>query len=152
MKKRLFKVRVESSANESLDDKDPSKQGRSMIEEIDQDIGVTLVQIDAEDQGRFDDETNFDAGFYKVQVTLTQDCAQGEAHSQEDQPEDHLGVLSASKVLADAAIKNVHAYTRRRAISTGSGGISTASRLFSTVEESFSTVGVLMPISTAGMV
>ncbi|GJX71804.1 hypothetical protein Tco_0308975 [Tanacetum coccineum] len=104
------------------------------------------------DQGRFDDETNFDAGFYKVQVTPTQDSAQGEAHSQEDQPEDHLGVLSAAKVLADAAIKNVHAYTRRRAISTGSGGISTASRLFSTAEESVSTVGALMPISTAGMV
>ncbi|GJS95152.1 hypothetical protein Tco_0802120 [Tanacetum coccineum] len=43
MKRRLFK-------------------GRSMIEEIDQDAGVTLVQIDAEDQGRFDDETNFDVG------------------------------------------------------------------------------------------
>nr|GEV82533.1 hypothetical protein [Tanacetum cinerariifolium] len=43
------------------------KKGKSMIEEIDQDAGVTLVQIDAEDQGRFDDETNFDVGFYKVQ-------------------------------------------------------------------------------------
>ncbi|GKG20936.1 hypothetical protein Tco_0380737, partial [Tanacetum coccineum] len=56
-----------------------------MIEEIDQDAGVTLV-------------------------TPT--------HSQEDQPEDQLGVFSAAKVLADAA-KNVHTYTRRRrAVST----------------------------------
>ncbi|GKE31939.1 hypothetical protein Tco_1451261, partial [Tanacetum coccineum] len=55
----------------------------------------------------------------------------------EDQPEDQLGVLSAAKVLADAAKTNVHTYTRRRrAVSTGSGGISTA-------EESVSTVGKL---------
>ncbi|GKB79952.1 hypothetical protein Tco_0946847 [Tanacetum coccineum] len=54
----------------------------------------------------------------------------------EDQPEDQLGVLSAAKVLADAAKTNVHTYTRRRrAVSTGSGGISTA--------------GTSMPISTA---
>ncbi|GJR71764.1 ribonuclease H-like domain-containing protein [Tanacetum coccineum] len=32
----------------------------------------------------------------------------------EDQPEDQLGVLSAAKVLADAAKTNVHTYTRRR--------------------------------------
>ncbi|GJX14163.1 hypothetical protein Tco_0205921 [Tanacetum coccineum] len=65
--------------------------------------------------------------------------------NQEDQPEDQLGVFSAAKVLADAA-KNVHIYTRtRRAVSTGSGGVST-------VEESVSTAGASMPISTAGMV
>ncbi|GKD93865.1 hypothetical protein Tco_1373702 [Tanacetum coccineum] len=41
----------------------------------------------------------------------------------EDQPEDQLGVLSAAKVLAYAA----KTYTRkRRAVSTGSDGISTA--------------------------
>ncbi|GJX13724.1 putative ribonuclease H-like domain-containing protein [Tanacetum coccineum] len=153
MKRRLYKVRVESSANENLNEEDPSKQGRSMIEEIDQDTGVTLVQIDAEDQGRFDDETNFDAGFYKDQVTPTQDSAQGEAHSQEDQPKDHLGFLSAAKVLADAARKNVHTYTRIiRGVSTDSGGISTASSLFSTAKESVSIVGASMPVSTAGMV
>ncbi|GJR05279.1 hypothetical protein Tco_0528263 [Tanacetum coccineum] len=62
----------------------------------------------------------------------------------EDQPEDQLGVLSATKILADAAKTNVYTYTRkRRAISTGSGGISTASRLFSTA-------GASMPVSTAG--
>nr|GEV68443.1 hypothetical protein [Tanacetum cinerariifolium] len=68
--------------------------GRSMIKEIDQDAGVTSVQIDVEDQGRFDDEIDFDD---EVQVTPTQFSAQGEAHSQEDQPEDQLGVLSAAK-------------------------------------------------------
>ncbi|GKB94459.1 hypothetical protein Tco_0980596, partial [Tanacetum coccineum] len=91
---------------------DSSKQGR-MIEEIDQDTGVTLF-------------------------TPT--------YSQEDQPEGQLGVFSAAKVLVDAAKENVHTYTRRRrAVSTGSGGISTA-------EESISTAGTSMPVSTAGMV
>nr|GEW96230.1 hypothetical protein [Tanacetum cinerariifolium] len=51
MKRRLFKVRVESSTEANLDEEDPSKQEKSMIEEIDQDAGVTLVQIDAEDKG-----------------------------------------------------------------------------------------------------
>ncbi|GKF05471.1 hypothetical protein Tco_0036139, partial [Tanacetum coccineum] len=73
-------------------------------------------------------------------------------HSQEDQPEEQLGVFSAAKVLTDAA-KNVNIYTRRRrAVSTGSGGVSTASRLFSNVEESVSTASASMPVSTAGMV
>ncbi|GJY37514.1 hypothetical protein Tco_0422892 [Tanacetum coccineum] len=98
-------------SDDEEDSEDSSKQGR-MIEEIDQDAGVTLV-------------------------TPTQG---------EDQPEDQLGVLSAAKVLADAAKTNVHTYTRRRrAVSTGSGGISTA-------EESVSTAGASMPVSTAGMV
>nr|GEV82955.1 hypothetical protein [Tanacetum cinerariifolium] len=98
------------------------------------------------DQGRFDNETNFDTGFYKV-------GAQGKAHSQEDQPEDQLGVLSVAKVLADAARKIVQTYTRRRrAVSTGSCRISTASRLFSTAKESVSTTGASMPVSTTGMV
>ncbi|GKC08238.1 hypothetical protein Tco_0999848, partial [Tanacetum coccineum] len=56
-------------SDDEEDLEDSSKQGR-MIEEIDQDAGVTLV-------------------------TPT--------HSQEDQPEDQLGVFSAAKVLADAA-------------------------------------------------
>ncbi|GJQ98351.1 hypothetical protein Tco_0009490 [Tanacetum coccineum] len=105
-------------SDDEEDLEDSSKQGR-MIEEIDQDAGVTLV-------------------------TPT--------HSQEDQPEDQLGVFSAAKVLADAA-KNVHTYTRRKkAVSIGSGGVSTASRLFSTAEESVSTSGASMPVSTAGTV
>ncbi|GKC18170.1 hypothetical protein Tco_1014952 [Tanacetum coccineum] len=71
-----------------------------------------------------------------------------------DQLEDQLGVFSAAKVLADATKKrrevvNVHSYTRiRKAISTGSGGISTARGLFSTAEESVSTGGASMPVST----
>ncbi|GJW91222.1 hypothetical protein Tco_0168775, partial [Tanacetum coccineum] len=118
IKRRLFKVRVESSADENLDEEDPSIQGRSMIEEIDQDAGVTL------------------------------DSAQGEALSQEDQPEDHLRVLSAAKVLADAARINVHAYTRRRrAVSTGSGGISTTSTLFRSAKESVSTTGMVQEVN-----
>nr|GEU49374.1 hypothetical protein [Tanacetum cinerariifolium] len=47
----------------------------------------------------------------------------------------------------------VHTYTRRRrAVNTGSDGISTASRIASTVEESVSTAGASMPVSTAGMI
>ncbi|GKF57710.1 hypothetical protein Tco_0171247, partial [Tanacetum coccineum] len=77
-------------------EKDASKQGRSMIEDIDQDAGVSLVQIDAEDQGRFKDETD----------------------SQGSQPEDQLGVLSAAKILTNVA--RVHTYSRtRRIVSTG---------------------------------
>ncbi|GJW16396.1 putative ribonuclease H-like domain-containing protein [Tanacetum coccineum] len=98
-------------SDDEEDSEDSSKQGR-IIEEIDQDAGVTLVTP-----------------------------IQGE-----DQPEDQLGVLSAAKVLVDAAKTNVHTYTRRRrAVSTGSGGISNA-------EESVSTAGASMPVSTAGMV
>ncbi|GJW27339.1 hypothetical protein Tco_0041150 [Tanacetum coccineum] len=69
--------------------------------------------------------------------------------SQEDQSEDQLGVLSAAKVLADVAKKNVNTYTRRRiTVSTGSEEVSTTSRIFSTAEESVSTAGVSMPVST----
>ncbi|GKA27416.1 hypothetical protein Tco_0713584 [Tanacetum coccineum] len=56
------------------------KKGRSMIKEIDQDTGITLVQVNDEDQ-----------------VTPTKVSAQGKAHTQQDQPEDHLRVLSAAK-------------------------------------------------------
>nr|GEU69754.1 putative ribonuclease H-like domain-containing protein [Tanacetum cinerariifolium] len=71
----------------------PLSRGHTLgSEEINQDAGVTLVQIDVEDQGIFDDE---------VQVTPTQVSAQGEGHSQEDQPEDQLGVLSSAKQKQD---------------------------------------------------
>nr|GEY03774.1 xylulose kinase-1 [Tanacetum cinerariifolium] len=43
-------------------------------------------------------------------------------------------------------------YTRRRVVSTSSGGVNTASRMISTDEESVKTAGALMPVSTAGMV
>ncbi|GKC46925.1 hypothetical protein Tco_1064647 [Tanacetum coccineum] len=42
------------------------KVKRSMIEDIDQDAGVTLVQIDAEDQWRFEDETNTQLEFILI--------------------------------------------------------------------------------------
>ncbi|GJT53270.1 hypothetical protein Tco_0988324 [Tanacetum coccineum] len=83
-------------SDDDMASEDSSKQGR-MIEEIDQDVGVTLVT--------------------PIKVS-----------SQEDQPKDQLGVLSAAKVLVDAA--RVHTYSkRRRAVSTGSGRVSTASRI-----------------------
>ncbi|GKD57029.1 hypothetical protein Tco_1290416, partial [Tanacetum coccineum] len=96
------------------------EEGR-MIEEIDQDVGVTLV-------------------------TPTK------VSSQEDQPEDQLGVLSAAKVLADAA--RVHTYSkRRRAVSTGSGGVSTASRRRRAVSTGSGGVSTTSRIvSTAGMI
>ncbi|GJZ58123.1 hypothetical protein Tco_0613617 [Tanacetum coccineum] len=89
---------VVSDDEEDLEDS--SKQGR-MIEEIDQDAGVTLV-------------------------TPT--------HSQEDQPEDQLGVFSAAKVLADVAKENVYIYTRRRrAVSTGKESVNTVGSLMTVV-------------------
>nr|GEW10705.1 hypothetical protein [Tanacetum cinerariifolium] len=73
---------------------------------------------------------------------------QREAHGQEDQPEDQLGVFSAAKVLVDAA--KVHTYSRRRrTVSTGSGGISTASRLFSIAKEPVSTTGISQEVNIA---
>nr|GEV59108.1 hypothetical protein [Tanacetum cinerariifolium] len=67
--------------------------------------------------------------------------------SQDDQPKDQLGVLSAAKILADAT--RVHTYSRRRrTISTGSGGVGTASRIICTVEKTVSIAGVSMPVST----
>ncbi|GJW54366.1 hypothetical protein Tco_0098451 [Tanacetum coccineum] len=109
--RRRAKV-VISDAEE--DEEDSSKQGRSLIEEMDLDAGISLVPPHVADQGRFDD----------TQVS--------------DQPEEQLGVFSAAKVLADAAeqrrdVENVQTYTRRRrAVSNGSGGVSTASELVST--------------------
>ncbi|GKC74947.1 putative ribonuclease H-like domain-containing protein, partial [Tanacetum coccineum] len=51
LKRRLFKVRIESSAEKSLgDQEDVSKQGRN---EIDQDEGISWFQEDAETQGRY---------------------------------------------------------------------------------------------------
>ncbi|GJW37704.1 hypothetical protein Tco_0060624 [Tanacetum coccineum] len=97
------------------DEEDSSKQGRSLIEEMDLDVGISLVPPHVADQRMFDD-------------TLVS-----------NQPEEQLGVFNAAKVLADAAeqrrdVENVQTYTRRRrAVSTGSGGVSTASELVSIV-------------------
>ncbi|GKE85674.1 hypothetical protein Tco_1559416 [Tanacetum coccineum] len=70
--------------------------------------------------------------------------------TQEDHPEDQLGVLSAAKILTDVA--RVHTYSRRRTISTGSGEVSTASRIIDTAKDTCSTTGASMPVSTAGLV
>ncbi|GKF62334.1 hypothetical protein Tco_0182388, partial [Tanacetum coccineum] len=63
--KRLYKIgskaMVASSGEESLGEKDASKQYRK-IDDIDADEGVTLVDEIVEDQGRFNDEEMFDAG------------------------------------------------------------------------------------------
>ncbi|GJR06173.1 hypothetical protein Tco_0529157 [Tanacetum coccineum] len=95
------------------DEEDSSKQGRSLIEDMDLDVGISLVPPHVVDQGRFDD----------THVS--------------DQPEEQLGVFSTVKVLAYAArirrgVENVHTYTRRRTVSTGNGRVSTASGLVST--------------------
>ncbi|GJR48313.1 retrotransposon protein, putative, ty1-copia subclass [Tanacetum coccineum] len=61
------------------DEEDYSKQGRSLIEELDLDAGISLVPPHAADQGRIDD----------TQIS--------------DQPKDQLGVFSAATALADAS-------------------------------------------------
>ncbi|GKB11383.1 hypothetical protein Tco_0845306, partial [Tanacetum coccineum] len=94
------------------DGEDPSKQGRSLIKELDLDTGISLVPPHAADQGRIDD----------TQIS--------------DQPEEQLGVFSATTALADAArrrqsVENVKTYIiRNRLISTVD--VSTASELGST--------------------
>ncbi|GJT25820.1 retrovirus-related pol polyprotein from transposon TNT 1-94, partial [Tanacetum coccineum] len=56
LKRRLFKVRIESSADKSLgDQEDASKQGRNIVES-DQDEEISFVQEDAETQGRYDQD------------------------------------------------------------------------------------------------
>ncbi|GJT55797.1 hypothetical protein Tco_0990851 [Tanacetum coccineum] len=107
--KRRAKV-VISDAEE--DEEDPSKQGRSLIKELDLDAGISLVPPHAADQERIDD----------TQIS--------------DQPEEQLGVFSAATALADAtrrtqSVENVQTYTRRsRLVSTAD--VSTASELGST--------------------
>ncbi|GKA96088.1 hypothetical protein Tco_0818183 [Tanacetum coccineum] len=82
--------------------------------------------------------------YQDVNVTLVTPT---KVDSQEDQPEDQLGVLSAAKELADAT--RVHTYSRRkRAVSTGSGGVSTASRIVSTVGM-IQQVNIIIPSSSA---
>ncbi|GKC70210.1 hypothetical protein Tco_1116093, partial [Tanacetum coccineum] len=109
-------------SDDEEDEEDSSKHGRSLIEDMDLDAGISLVPPHVADQGRLDD----------THVS--------------DQPKEPLGVFSVAKVLADAArirrgVENVYTYTRRRTLGTGSGlvstagmaGVSTASGLVSTV-------------------
>ncbi|GKF00549.1 hypothetical protein Tco_0023899 [Tanacetum coccineum] len=86
-----------------------------------------------------------------VQINAEDQVTPTKVSAQKDQPEDHLRVLSAAKVLADAARKrrevvNVQSYTRRRRV------VSTSSGEISTTKESVSTAGASMPVSIAGMV
>nr|GEW02357.1 xylulose kinase-1 [Tanacetum cinerariifolium] len=102
-----------------------------------------MVLEDSSKQGRMIEDIDQYVGVILVTPT--------KVSSQEDQPEDQLGVLSAAKILVNAT--RVHTYSRRRrAVSTSSGGVSTASRIISTAEETVSTAGVSMLVSTAGMV
>ncbi|GJR01000.1 hypothetical protein Tco_0523984 [Tanacetum coccineum] len=73
--RRRTKV-VISDADEN--EEDPSKQGRSLIEELDLDARISLVPPHIADQGRIDD----------TQIS--------------NQPEEQLGVFSAATALADA--------------------------------------------------
>ncbi|GJX31491.1 hypothetical protein Tco_0241346 [Tanacetum coccineum] len=88
-------------SDDEEDEEDSSKQGRSLIEDMDLDARISL-----------------------------------------------LGVFSAARVLTDAArirrgVENVHTYTRRRTISTGSGLVSTAGMArVSTASGLVSTVGM----------
>ncbi|GJW50399.1 hypothetical protein Tco_0091750 [Tanacetum coccineum] len=67
LKRRLFKVRIESSTGKSLgDQEDASKQGRN-IAESDQDEGISFVQEDAKTQGRYDYE--FDVTTVSAPIT-----------------------------------------------------------------------------------
>ncbi|GJY28190.1 hypothetical protein Tco_0403957 [Tanacetum coccineum] len=107
---------VESDDEEDLED--PSKQGRSLIEELDMDAGISLVLPHAVDEGRNDDTQIYDL------------------------LAEQLGVFSVATALADAAkrrrsVETAQTYTkRRRSVSTGSGRVSTASRTASTTDVS----------------
>ncbi|GJR15106.1 xylulose kinase-1 [Tanacetum coccineum] len=113
--KRMARV-VESNDEEDLED--PSKQGRSLIEELNMDAGISLVPLHAANEGRNDDTQIY------------------------DQPAEQLGVFSAATSLADTAkrrisVETTQTYTRRkRSVSTGSGGVSTTSRTVSTADVS----------------
>ncbi|GJV99822.1 hypothetical protein Tco_1555074 [Tanacetum coccineum] len=118
---------VESDDEEDLED--PSKQMRSLIEELDMDAGISLVPTHAVDEGRNDDTRIY------------------------DQPSEKLGVFSAAIALADAtkrrrSVETAQTYTRRRrSVSTGSSRVSTGSKTVSTADVSIaselgSTAGV----------
>ncbi|GKC79163.1 hypothetical protein Tco_1129937 [Tanacetum coccineum] len=65
LKRRLFKIRIESSAETSLGaQEDASKQGRN---EIDQDEGISWFQEDEETQGRHD----YDIGVNTASTSIT---------------------------------------------------------------------------------
>ncbi|GKD14525.1 hypothetical protein Tco_1198932, partial [Tanacetum coccineum] len=76
-----------------------------------------MVADDSSKQGRMIEDIDQDADIILVTPT--------KASTYEDQPEEQLGVLSAAKVLADAA--RVQTYSRRRkTVSTANERVSTA--------------------------
>ncbi|GJY57098.1 hypothetical protein Tco_0456213 [Tanacetum coccineum] len=107
---------VESDDEEDL--VDPSKQGRSLIEELDMDAGISLVPPHAINEGRNDDTQIYDL------------------------LAEQLGVFSTATTLADAAkrrrsVETAQTYTKRRtSVSTASRRVSTASRTVSTADVS----------------
>ncbi|GKF54718.1 hypothetical protein Tco_0165058 [Tanacetum coccineum] len=82
-----------------------SNKGRSLIEELDMDVGISLVPPHEANEGRNDDTQIYDL------------------------PAEQLGVFSATIALADAAkrrrsVETAQTYTRRRRyVSTGSGRV-----------------------------
>ncbi|GKD21077.1 hypothetical protein Tco_1222780, partial [Tanacetum coccineum] len=113
--RRMVRV-VESDDEEDLED--PSKHGRSLIEELGMDVGISLVPPHAVNEGRNDDTQIYDL------------------------PVEQLGVFSAATALADAAkrrrsISTGSGNTRRRIyVSTSRGRVSIASRTVSTADVS----------------
>ncbi|GJZ17450.1 hypothetical protein Tco_0553573 [Tanacetum coccineum] len=69
LKRRLFKVRIESSAEKSLgDQEDASKKERN---EIDQDKGISWFQEDAETQGRYSHDTEINTASTSITTAIT---------------------------------------------------------------------------------
>ncbi|GKC68237.1 hypothetical protein Tco_1100835 [Tanacetum coccineum] len=107
--KRLYKVgtsrRVESSAEESLDDQeDASKQGRN-IAEIDADVDISLVHKDAGIQGRFDDEDMFDISvFNDEEVFAGQDMADQEVNVAEKEVSATDPVTTVGEVVTTVSV------------------------------------------------
>nr|GEV69467.1 hypothetical protein [Tanacetum cinerariifolium]GEW91558.1 hypothetical protein [Tanacetum cinerariifolium] len=85
--KRLYKVglsaKVESSDEESLGEKDASKQGRN-IADIDADKEITLVNETVEDHRRFDDQEMFNTRVLDDEVVVEKAVANKEASAVEE--------------------------------------------------------------------
>nr|GEW86372.1 hypothetical protein [Tanacetum cinerariifolium] len=129
--------------------KDPSKQGRSMIEEIDQDAKVTLVtptQAEVkEGVVRFGKNGKLAPRF----VVPFKVIKKGRSIIEEIDQDAEVTLVTPTQVNAT----KVHTYTiRRRAVNTGNGRVSTASKIVSTTEESVNTAGASMLVSTADMI
>nr|GEU63631.1 putative reverse transcriptase domain-containing protein [Tanacetum cinerariifolium] len=120
--KRLIEMVKIHTDNNVVDLLTKAFDKRSLIEELDMDVGISLVPLHVADQGKSND----------TQVS--------------GQPKEQLCVFSEAKVLADAAkqgksYENVQTYTRQRR------KVSTAHRLVSTAD--VSTISKM--VSTAGL-